>query len=39
MGARHAGRGYDDRVTDPDQEPGEPSATTPSSAIPPAAEP
>ena len=39
IGARHAGRGYDDCVTDPDQEHGEPPATTPSSAIPPAAEP
>jgi hypothetical protein len=39
MGARHAGRGYDDRVTDPNQEHGEPPAATPSAAIPPAAEP
>jgi hypothetical protein len=39
MGARHAGRGYDDGVTDPDQEHGEPPATTPSAPRPPAAEP
>jgi hypothetical protein len=34
MGARHAGRGYDDGVTDPNQEHGEPPAATPSAAEP-----
>ena len=39
MGARHAGRGYDDRVTDPNQEPGEPTPASRRAAIPPVAEP
>jgi hypothetical protein len=39
MGARHAGRGYDDRVTDPNQEPGESEPGEPPAAIPPVAEP